>query len=316
VHLDLRDDVREPADVVLMAVGEEDTAEVAHPLHDEADVRDDEVDPSLLFFRELAAGVEQDDIVPALDRGHVLADLADPAERDHTEHVVANWFQGSVSGLVLSYRATIHALLVATRTTRARGAAATLPLLILTLPLLLLSRLLLLLLAASPAATPGLLARLFRLLGLGCVLLLLLARLVAFLLLPLAALTVPTATTATAPLGRAFRRGLLLGLGLLLLLLRLLLVALRPARAPPPSPLRRRGGLVTTARGLLTLRSRWLLLLLLLLPAMLDLRLQDLVLLGPGIRAATPSIPGLVGAVLTALVGLVVVVVVQKSLLL
>jgi hypothetical protein len=103
--------------------------------------------------------------------------------------------------VVLSYWSTIHALLVATRTTRARGAAATLSLLILALPLLLLSRLLL---AASPAATPGLLAGLFRLLGLGCVLLLLLASLSAFLLLPLATLTVPTATTATAPLGRAF----------------------------------------------------------------------------------------------------------------
>jgi hypothetical protein len=67
---------------------------------------------------------------------------------------------------------------------------------------------------------------------------------------------------------------------------------------------------------LLFLRSRGLLFLLLLLATMFDLRLQDLVLSRIGIRAAAPSVPGLVRAVLAALVWLVVVVAVQKCVLL
>ena len=84
-RLQLRQDVGQPADVVLVAVGDDDRPQVAQPLLDVADVGDDQVDSALLLLRELAAAVEQDQVALVLDGGHVLADLADPAERDHPQ---------------------------------------------------------------------------------------------------------------------------------------------------------------------------------------------------------------------------------------
>jgi hypothetical protein len=78
--------------MVLVAVGDHDRAQVGEALLDVGHVRDDQVDPALLLFRELAAAVEQDDIPPVLDERHVLADFADAAERNHPQP--AGWRVG------------------------------------------------------------------------------------------------------------------------------------------------------------------------------------------------------------------------------
>ena len=46
-----------------------------------------EVDAEHLVARELDAAVEHDDLAAVLDGGHVLADLAESAERDDPEGV-------------------------------------------------------------------------------------------------------------------------------------------------------------------------------------------------------------------------------------
>ncbi len=86
----LRYHVRQRADMVLVPVRQQDAPEVLDPLLDIGDIRDDQVDALLILFRELAAAVEQEDAVAALDGGHVLADLADAAERDHPDPVLAD----------------------------------------------------------------------------------------------------------------------------------------------------------------------------------------------------------------------------------
>ncbi len=84
---DLRQHVGQAADVVLMAMSDDDGPQIPQPLADVADVGDDQVDPALLLLRELAAAVQQDQILSVLDGGHILADLSDPTERNHPEPV-------------------------------------------------------------------------------------------------------------------------------------------------------------------------------------------------------------------------------------
>ena len=66
-----------------MPVREEDAADLVLVLNEIGDVGEDEVDARHLFGREDDARVDDDDVVPVLDGGHVLADLADAAEEEH-----------------------------------------------------------------------------------------------------------------------------------------------------------------------------------------------------------------------------------------
>jgi hypothetical protein len=75
-------EVRERADVVLVPVGEDDSADVAFVVLEVGEVRQDEVDAQMLVPRERQAGIDHDDAVVALDDHHVLPDLAQPPERD------------------------------------------------------------------------------------------------------------------------------------------------------------------------------------------------------------------------------------------
>ena len=81
--LDLAEHVRQPADVVLVPVREHDRVD---GLVDEvAEVRKDEIDAEVLVARERETGVDHDPVVAELEHGHVLPDLAEPAERDDPE---------------------------------------------------------------------------------------------------------------------------------------------------------------------------------------------------------------------------------------
>ena len=85
VDVDLAQEVRQPADVVLVAVREDDRADA--PALQVPDVREQQVDAEVLVAREREPGVDDDDLVADLVDGHVLADLAEAAERDDPERV-------------------------------------------------------------------------------------------------------------------------------------------------------------------------------------------------------------------------------------
>ena len=85
---ELREDVRQRADVVLVRVGDEERLDVGAALLEIGDVGDDEVDAEHLLVGEHEAAIDDDDLVAVLEDVHVLADLAHPAERDDAERMV------------------------------------------------------------------------------------------------------------------------------------------------------------------------------------------------------------------------------------
>ena len=121
--------VRQRADVILVRVGEHDarTSLVAEV----AEVGEDQVDAEVLVAREREPGVDDDLSSADLEDGHVLADLAEAAERDHAQYVVAH--RGSVVAAAASStrrragrgaRGRLHALeLVSAWPRRAAGDA-------------------------------------------------------------------------------------------------------------------------------------------------------------------------------------------------
>ena len=76
--------------VVLVAVRDDEGEHVVAALQQPADVGEDEVDAEHLVARELDAAVEDHDLAAVLDGGHVLADLAEAAERDDPWGVVTH----------------------------------------------------------------------------------------------------------------------------------------------------------------------------------------------------------------------------------
>ena len=89
---ELREHVRQRADVILVGMGDEERLDVGAAFLEVRDVGDDEVDPEHLLVREHQTAVDDDDLVPVLEDVHVLADLAHPAERDDPEWlVVVRW---------------------------------------------------------------------------------------------------------------------------------------------------------------------------------------------------------------------------------
>ena len=79
---ELGQDVRQRADVVLVGVGDEEGLDLVLVLLEVGDVGDDEIDPEHLLVGEHQPAVDHDDVVAVLEHVHVLADLADAAERD------------------------------------------------------------------------------------------------------------------------------------------------------------------------------------------------------------------------------------------
>src|SRR5438477_2634227 len=78
----LAHEIRERADVILVAVREDDAADHALALDEIGEVGQDEVDAEVLVPREREPRVDDDDRSVRLEDGHVLPDLAETAERD------------------------------------------------------------------------------------------------------------------------------------------------------------------------------------------------------------------------------------------
>jgi len=73
--VEVGEDPGEAADVVLVAVGEDDAADFGAVLDEVGDVRDDDVDAEELFFGEHEAGVDHDDVVAVVECEAVHAEL-------------------------------------------------------------------------------------------------------------------------------------------------------------------------------------------------------------------------------------------------
>jgi hypothetical protein len=80
--------VRHPADVVLVAVRQHDRVDLVEAVPDRAEVRQDHVDPGLVLLGEQDAAVDDQQASPVLEHGHVAADLAQAAQGDDTECAV------------------------------------------------------------------------------------------------------------------------------------------------------------------------------------------------------------------------------------
>jgi len=80
--------VRKGADVVLVGVRHQEAADPVLSGSQVPDVRDDEIDAEHLLVGEHETRVDDEDVVPHLDREHVLADLADAAEGDDPQRAV------------------------------------------------------------------------------------------------------------------------------------------------------------------------------------------------------------------------------------
>src|SRR5262249_39705590 len=76
--------VRQRADMILVGVREQNRAH--RPALEIAEVRQDEVDAEVLVAREREPRVDDEDLPGDLEHRHVLADLAEAAERDHPQH--------------------------------------------------------------------------------------------------------------------------------------------------------------------------------------------------------------------------------------
>ena len=84
-HRHFAQDVRQRADVVLVRVREQDGLDVARVVLQVREVGKDEVDAEVLVAREREPGVDEDAATLGLVQRHVLADLAEAAERDDAD---------------------------------------------------------------------------------------------------------------------------------------------------------------------------------------------------------------------------------------
>ena len=81
-HIQILQNVRERADVVLVAVGDDEALHLRPVVLQVRHIRDDAVDPQHVLARERDSAVHDDDAVPVLEGRHVHPDLLKAAERD------------------------------------------------------------------------------------------------------------------------------------------------------------------------------------------------------------------------------------------
>ena len=80
--------VRNSADVVLVAVRQDNGHDVCEPVLDVREIRQDQVNAGLCFLREEDAAVDDQQLAVDFEHGHVPADLPQPAERDDAQRVL------------------------------------------------------------------------------------------------------------------------------------------------------------------------------------------------------------------------------------
>ncbi len=86
-NLELAEDPGKSADVVFVAMGKDDGADVFPVLREVGDVGNDDVDAEQFRFREHEAGIDHDDVVFPADCEAVHAEFAEAAERDDFQFI-------------------------------------------------------------------------------------------------------------------------------------------------------------------------------------------------------------------------------------
>src|ERR1039458_1341558 len=82
-HADLGQEIGHRSDVVLMAVGQDQSFDLRLVLLQEGEIGHDQVHAQQFVFREHHPGVDHDDFVAETDGGHVHAELAQSAQGDY-----------------------------------------------------------------------------------------------------------------------------------------------------------------------------------------------------------------------------------------
>jgi hypothetical protein len=84
-HVEVAKNVRQGADVIFVAVGEDDRFDEMAILFQVGDVGNDEVDAEEFGFGEHHSGVDDDDGIADANRHHVHAEFAETTERDYCD---------------------------------------------------------------------------------------------------------------------------------------------------------------------------------------------------------------------------------------
>ena len=92
---ELAHQVRQAADVILVAVGDENTAHAVAVLQHIGEIRNDGIHARHGLIRENLAAIDDDNVVAVFVGRHVLADFAHAAQRDHAQSRAAGMFAGA-----------------------------------------------------------------------------------------------------------------------------------------------------------------------------------------------------------------------------
>ena len=82
-HVQLGQDPRQPADVVLMPMRQQDRADLVAVLRQVADIGNDNVDAQQLFFRKHQAGIDDDNVILPAEGHAVHPELTKAPQGNH-----------------------------------------------------------------------------------------------------------------------------------------------------------------------------------------------------------------------------------------
>ena len=111
------------ADVVLVAVGQHERVDVVEAVPDRVEVGQDQVDARVVLLGEEHPAVDDQQAPVVLEDGHVAADLAEAAERDHPQAALGQCRRGGQLGVGMAQRRR-PASVRAVRTTSTRASSA------------------------------------------------------------------------------------------------------------------------------------------------------------------------------------------------
>ena len=93
-QVDVAEEIGEAADVVFVAVGNDDAAKTVGVFTDVGEIGDDEVDPEHLGVGEHDAAIDDHGVVGGFEDGAIAADFAESAERNYADGVragISHW---------------------------------------------------------------------------------------------------------------------------------------------------------------------------------------------------------------------------------
>ena len=89
-NVQLRQNPRQTADVVFMAMGQNDRANLLAVFSQIADIRNNDVHTQQLLFRKHQTGIDDDDVILPAERHAVHAELAQAAQRNHLQFILCH----------------------------------------------------------------------------------------------------------------------------------------------------------------------------------------------------------------------------------